>query len=75
MQCKGMVILTDAWFPGWSATVDGKRAKIEKAYGMVRGVVVDQGAHIIEMRYRPWSVYLGGALSLLAAAMVIFFAR
>src|SRR5487761_1906617 len=63
MQCRGMVILTDTWYPGWQATVDGKRAKIEKAYGFVRGVVV-------EMRYRPWSVYVGGALSLLACAIV-----
>jgi hypothetical protein len=55
MQCRGMVILTDTWFPGWSATVDGKRAKIERAYGMVRGVVVEPGNHAIEMRYRPFS--------------------
>ena len=70
MQCRGMVILTDTWFPGWRATVDGKRAKIERAYGMVRGVVVDPGNHTIEMRYRPWSVYVGAALSLLAAGIV-----
>jgi hypothetical protein len=71
MQCRGMVILTDTWFPGWRATVDGKSAKIEKAYGFVRGVLVEAGNHTIEMRYRPLSVYLGGGLSLLAAVMVI----
>jgi hypothetical protein len=75
MQCRGMVILTDTWFPGWRATVDGKRAKIEQAYGMVRGVVVDPGNHTIEMRYRPWSVYVGAALSLLAAGIVIVVVR
>lgn len=75
MQCRGMVILTDAWFPGWRATVDGKRAKIEKAYGFVRGVVVEQGKHTVEMKYRPWSVYIGGALSLLALAIVAVVAR
>ncbi len=71
MQCKGMVILTDTWFPGWRATVDGKSAKIERAYGMVRGVLVEPGNHTIEMRYRPLSIYLGAALSLLAAGIVI----
>jgi membrane protein YfhO len=75
MQCRGMVILTDTWFPGWRATVDGKRAKIEQAYGMVRGVVVDPGNHTIEMRYRPWSVYVGAALSVLAAGIVIVVVR
>ncbi len=71
MECRGMVILSDTWFPGWRATVDGKSAKIERAYGMVRGVLVESGNHTIEMRYRPLSVYLGAALSLLAAGIVI----
>ena len=71
MRCRGMVILTDTWFPGWQATVDGKRAKIERAYGFVRGVVVEPGNHVIEMRYRPLSVYLGAGLSLLACGIVI----
>jgi hypothetical protein len=75
MQCRGMVILTDTWFPGWRATVDGKSAKIERAYGMVRGVLVEAGNHTIEMRYRPLSVYLGGAMSLLAAGIVIVAVR
>jgi uncharacterized membrane protein YfhO len=70
-----MVILTDTWFPGWSATVDGKRAKIERAYGVVRGVVVDPGNHTIEMRYRPLSVYIGAGLSLLALGIVIVAVR
>jgi hypothetical protein len=75
MQCRGMVILTDTWFPGWHATVDGKSVKIERAYGFVRGVLVEPGNHTIEMRYRPLSVYLGAALSLLAAAIVMAGAR
>jgi len=75
MQCRGMVILTDNWFPGWRATVDGKRAKIERAYGIVRAVVVERGKHTIEMRYRPLSVYIGAALSSLALGIVIVFAR
>jgi hypothetical protein len=75
MQCRGMVILTDTWFPGWGATVDGKTARIEKAYGLVRGVLVEQGNHTIEMRYRPWSVYFGAGLSLAAAGIVILGVR
>ena len=75
MQCRGMVILTDTWFPGWGATVDGNPARIEKAYGIVRGVLVEQGNHTIEMRYRPWSVYFGAGLSLLAAGIVVAVAR
>ena len=72
MNCQGMVILTDSWFPGWTATVDGRRAVIEKAYGAFRGVVVDAGDHTIEMRYRPWSVYVGAAMSAAAGLIALW---
>ena len=72
MNCRGMVILTDSWFPGWNATVDGHAAQIEKAYGAFRGVIVEAGDHTIEMHYRPWSVYLGGVFTLLACCVAWF---
>ena len=75
LQCRGMVILTDTWFPGWRAKVDGKTVEIYQAYGGVRGVMVDGGRHVIEMRYRPWSVFLGGALTLLAAVVAVAASR
>jgi hypothetical protein len=71
LSCRGMVILTDTWFPGWRATVDGKTARIYEAYGGVRGVMVDQGSHVIEMKYRPLSVYLGGGMTVFAALITL----
>ena len=75
LECRGMVILTDAFYPGWRATVDGKSARIYQVYGGVRGVVVDAGTHVIEMRYRPWSVILGGLMTALAALITILVNR
>ena len=72
LECRGMVILTDTWFPGWRARVDGRTTRIYEVYGDVRGVMVDGGRHTIEMRYRPWSVFLGAALTLLAAIAAIW---
>ncbi len=63
MRCKGMVILGDAFFPGWQATVDGKKSQIHEAYTVIRGVVAEAGRHRIEMWYRPTQVYLGAALT------------
>ncbi len=65
MACKGMVVVSDNYFPGWVATVDGKSAKIYEAYTVIRGVVVDRGRHTVEMRYRPWSVYAGAVMTAL----------
>lgn len=73
MNCRGLVILSDSWYPGWRATVDGTSVPILEVDGAVRGVLVDAGTHRIEMKYRPWSVYLG-ALSTLTAALIALWA-
>ncbi len=65
LGCRGMVILGDVYYPGWRATVDGKPVKLYEVYGALRGVVVERGQHVVEMRFRPVSVYLGFALSIL----------
>ncbi|MGD1094335.1 MAG: YfhO family protein, partial [Bryobacteraceae bacterium] len=78
MNCRGMVVLADGYSKDWVAMVDGKRSPVYAAYGVIRGVVVDRGHHRIEMRYRPASIYLGGALtvaSLLAAGLLRLFSR
>jgi hypothetical protein len=71
-QCRGMVILADTFFPGWKATVDGMPAKIYEPYGVLRGVVVESGSHVIEYRYRPISVQVGAVLTSLGLLGAIF---
>ncbi len=75
LECRGMVILTDSWYPGWSATVDGLPARIYQVYGGVRGVVVEADSHVVEMRYRPWSVIVGALMTALAALITIAVVR
>ncbi|MEO8663465.1 MAG: YfhO family protein [Bryobacteraceae bacterium] len=73
MACRGMVVLSETFYPGWVATVDGVTAPIHQVYGMLRGVPVNAGSHEIEMRYRPKSVLIGfimTVLGLLGAAIV-----
>ena len=65
MACNGMVVLSDAFYPGWRARVDHRLARIYEVNVAMRGVAVPRGRHTVTMRYRPVSVYLGAALSLL----------
>ncbi len=71
MQCSGMVILSDNWFPGWTATVDGQPVKIWEADTAIRGVEVPAGSHRIEMRYRPLTVTLGAWMLALSLAGLV----
>jgi hypothetical protein len=64
MSCRGMVILSDTYFPGWNALVDGKPADIFEVNAAMRGVLVPGGLHSVTMRYRPASVIWGGLLTL-----------
>lgn len=63
-----VVVLSDAWFPGWHATLDAEPARLLRANVDFRGVAVPAGEHVIEMRYRPASLRRGLALALMAAA-------
>jgi hypothetical protein len=75
MRCRGMVILSDTYYPGWKVTVDGHPARLDEVNGCMRGVVVPAGAHRIVMRYRPASFYLGAVMSVLGVVLVFVVRR
>jgi hypothetical protein len=66
--CTRLVVFAEPHFPGWQARVDGLPAPLYAPFGALRGVVVPGGTHTVELVYRPASVYLGAALSLLGLA-------
>jgi hypothetical protein len=71
LACRGLLIVGETLYPGWEVHVDGKREPMWEAYGVFRSVVVNQGTHRIEMRYRPWTVYLGAVLAA-CGVLVVF---
>jgi hypothetical protein len=68
LGCRGMVVASDNYFPGWRATVDGHAARIYPAFSALRGVIVEGGRHHVEMHYRPASLYWGAVLAALGFA-------
>jgi hypothetical protein len=67
LAAPGLVVLADTFYPGWVATVDGAPAAILATNHLFRGVPAPAGVHRIRFAYRPRSLLLGGALSLLTA--------
>lgn len=69
----GLVIVHDAWYPGWTARVDGQPAAVVPANVLFRGVHVGPGRHRIEMRYRAdrWFVLAGLSLFAMTASVVL----
>jgi hypothetical protein len=71
----GILVLSDTWYPGWYATVDGQDVEILQVNYALRGVYVDRGVHQVEFRFRPPSLYVGAAISfgaLFAAALIMW---
>lgn len=64
----GLLVVSQAWSPGWSATVDGRPAPVVRVDGVVQGVPVPAGRSRVELRYRPPGLIAGGATSALAVA-------
>jgi hypothetical protein len=48
------LLLKDAYYPGWTATVNGQPAPIYRADVMLRAVRVPAGESAIVFEYRPW---------------------
>jgi hypothetical protein len=69
VAAPALLVLTDTFFPGWTATVDGVPVTIHRADHAFRGVELSPGSHRVEFRYRPRSVVVG--LTISACALVI----
>jgi hypothetical protein len=65
----GYVLVDETWYPGWSASVDGKNASIYRANYLFMAIYVPAGKHEIRLDYRSTSFTIGAILSIL---MLIF---
>jgi len=68
---RGYLVLTDTFFPGWIAQIDGQDTPIYRANGNFRAVVVPRGEHTVRFKYSPISFRVGSVLSLLAVIAVM----
>jgi hypothetical protein len=70
-DAPALLVLTDTWYPGWRAEVDGAPAPIWRADHAFRAVALPAGRHEVVMRFRPRSVAAGAAISGVALALIV----
>ncbi|MDC0723293.1 YfhO family protein [Nannocystis bainbridge] len=65
----GVLVVNEAWGPGWTAQVDGAAAPVLRANYLFRGLLVGPGRHAVELEYRP--PRLRAALAVYAATALL----
>jgi len=66
-----LLVLSDNYYPGWQAFVDGQRAEVFRTNHTFRGVVVPAGKHRVEFRFDPAGVREGFWIYLLTLALLV----
>jgi hypothetical protein len=60
---RRLLVLTDLYYPGWHATLDGNPVAIFRADHAFRAVPVPAGNHVVRFEYRPASFRVGLLIS------------
>lgn len=68
-----LLFLSDSFYPGWKAYIDGKEAKIYRADYAFRAVPVEKGSHEVVFNYYPKLFDLGIKISLITFFSIIIY--
>ena len=79
-QKGGIVVFSEIYYPGWTATVDGTDTPVGRVNYILRAISVKSGKHTVVLTFKPASVkntetaaYVAYLLLVLAIAAGVFF--
>jgi hypothetical protein len=67
------LVLSEAWYPGWRAEVDGRAVDVLPANHLIQTVRLPAGKHVVRFEYRSRFLGLGFAVAALAALVPVGF--
>ena len=70
----GLLVLSDTYYPGWKAYVDGEQVPIYPTDVALRSVFLEQGEHDVEFVYSPGSFKAGALISGLSLLALVAYA-
>ena len=65
------LVLSEIFYPGWQAFIDGREVAIRRANYVLRGLPLPAGSHFVRFEYNPLSFRLGITISLLTLVGLI----
>ncbi len=73
LEGESLLILADAYYPGWQATMNGERRPVQQVDGLFRGIMAPAGDHEIVFTFESRSFLAGRAISLGALLLLVLF--
>jgi hypothetical protein len=72
-DARAFLVLSEAYYPGWSATIDGHGADVEvlPANHLIQAVWMPKGKHVVRFEYRSTYLPFGFVVALLAALVPV----
>ena len=68
---RGLMTVSELYYPGWQAYIDGKKVETFKTDLMFRGVMLPGGQRTVEFRFEPSNITYGAVISLIVLALLI----
>jgi len=72
-RTPAFLVLSDVYYPGWRATVNGQPAPVLRTNGVLRGVRIPAGRSIVCLEFRPLWLYAGAAVSVCSLLLAVGF--
>jgi len=70
VTAPGWLVISQVWYPGWTAVIDGKAAPVARANYLFQALRILPGQRRLTLTYRPASFYWGVAFSLAALGLL-----
>jgi uncharacterized membrane protein YfhO len=67
----GYLVLSEIFYPGWQAAVDGKKVDILCGNYLFRVIPLEEGDHDVCLEFTSWPFRVGAIISLLSLAFCL----
>ena len=67
----GVLVFSEIYYPGWTATVDGKAVELGRVNYILRAIHIKPGQHQVELAFFPKSVDMTETIAYIAFALLL----